>query len=155
MEVWLLSALAADRLREDNRALEALRRSLQLAQVEGVRRPFVTAGGDRLIRLLERIAQVDPGSSQFAAEVLADLRLDVAPPEESVYAEALTDRELSVLRHLPTMMTNTEVAAELYVSINTVKAHLKRIYRKLDVANRREAVHRARELGLIGSPPQE
>jgi LuxR family maltose regulon positive regulatory protein len=154
-EVWLLTALVADRMREDNRALDALRRSLELAQVEGVRRPFVAGGTDRLPRLLERIAQVDPGSSQFAAELLADLRLDTVEPECKVLAEPLTDRELSVLRHLPTMMTNTEVAAELYVSVNTVKAHLKRIYRKLDVVNRREAVHRARELGLISRPGQE
>jgi LuxR family maltose regulon positive regulatory protein len=154
-EVWLLTALVADRMREDNRALDALRRSLELAELEGVRRPFVVLGTDRLPRLLERIAQVDPGSARFAAELLSDLRLDTEEPERTALVEPLTDRELSVLRHLPTMMTNTEIADELYVSVNTVKAHLKRIYRKLEVANRREAVHQARELGLISSPGQE
>jgi LuxR family transcriptional regulator, maltose regulon positive regulatory protein len=54
-----------------------------------------------------------------------------------------------ILRVLPTMMTNTEIASELYVSVNTVKAHLKHIYRKLGVDTRRQAVHRARELGLL------
>ena len=50
---------------------------------------------------------------------------------------------------LPTMLKATEIAVDLYVSVNTVKAHLRSIYRKLDVANRREAVERARELSLL------
>ena len=53
-----------------------------------------------------------------------------------------------MLRYLPTMMTNAEIASELYVSVNTVKAHLKRIYRKLGVVSRRQAA-RARALGLL------
>ena len=55
----------------------------------------------------------------------------------------------AVLRFLPTMMSNQEIAAELFVSVNTVKSHLKAIYRKLDVADRREAVRRARRLELL------
>ncbi|TFE25884.1 LuxR family transcriptional regulator [Frankia sp. B2] len=61
----------------------------------------------------------------------------------------LSDRELAVLSYLPTMLTTTEIAAELFVSVNTVKTHLKSIYRKLDVPRRRDAVHRARELRLL------
>jgi LuxR family maltose regulon positive regulatory protein len=48
------------------------------------------------------------------------------------------------------MMSNQEIAAELFVSVNTVKTHLKAIYRKLDVEDRRGAVRRARELSLLG-----
>jgi LuxR family maltose regulon positive regulatory protein len=48
------------------------------------------------------------------------------------------------------MMSNQEIAAELFVSVNTVKTHLKAIYRKLDVDDRRSAVRRARELTLLG-----
>ena len=58
--------------------------------------------------------------------------------------EPLSPREQAVLRYLPTMMSNQEIASELFVSVNTVKTHLKAIYRKLDVADRREAVRRAR-----------
>ena len=58
--------------------------------------------------------------------------------------DPLTDRELSVLQFLPTMMTNGEIAADLYVSVNTVKAHLKRIFLKLEVTSKRQAVQRAR-----------
>jgi len=62
---------------------------------------------------------------------------------------ALTDRELSVLQYLPSMMTYPEIAAQLFVSVNTVKSHLRHLYAKLEVVNRRQAVLRARELGLL------
>ena len=58
--------------------------------------------------------------------------------------EPLSERERAILRYLPTMMSNAEIASELFVSVNTVKTHLKSIYRKLGAARRREAVERAR-----------
>jgi LuxR family maltose regulon positive regulatory protein len=71
-------------------------------------------------------------------------RNDVAP-----LLEPLSERELAVLRFLPTMMSNAEIASEMFVSVNTVKTHLKHVYRKLDVADRRDAVRRARRLRLL------
>jgi LuxR family maltose regulon positive regulatory protein len=64
--------------------------------------------------------------------------------------DSLSNKERVVLRYLPTMMPNREIAAELFVSVNTVKTHLKSIYRKLHTSSRRETVERARELRLIG-----
>ena len=61
----------------------------------------------------------------------------------------LTDRELSVLRFLPSHLTNAEIASECLMSVNTVKAHLKNIYAKLGVSSRTETVDRARLLGLL------
>jgi LuxR family maltose regulon positive regulatory protein len=66
--------------------------------------------------------------------------------------EPLTDRELVVLRLLPTQLSQGEIAAELYVSVNTVRTHIQGIYRKLGAASRREAVDTAREHGLLGGP---
>ena len=63
--------------------------------------------------------------------------------------EVLTDRETAVLQYLPTLMSNAEIAAGLHLSINTVKSHLKAVYRKLGVEGRRDAVLRGRELELI------
>jgi LuxR family transcriptional regulator, maltose regulon positive regulatory protein len=63
--------------------------------------------------------------------------------------EQLTGREAAVLRFLPTMMSNHEIASELFVSVNTVKTHLRSVYRKLDANDRREAVQRAREMQLL------
>ena len=69
---------------------------------------------------------------------------DVAP-----LAEPLSEAELRVLRHLPTNLRAPEIAAELFVSLNTVRTHMRHIYAKLGVHQRAEAVERARALGLL------
>ncbi len=63
--------------------------------------------------------------------------------------EQLTDRELAVLRYLPTQLSQREIAAELYVSLNTVKTHCSAIFRKLGVTDRASAVQAARDLGVL------
>ena len=71
-------------------------------------------------------------------------------PEARVpVVEPLSEREREVLRHVSGMLTTTEIASEMYVSVNTVKAHLKSINRKLAASHRGEAVRRARQLELI------
>ena len=54
-----------------------------------------------------------------------------------------------MLRYLPTRLTTREIATELYISMNTLKTHLKSIYRKLDATSRGDAVARAKSLGLL------
>lgn len=63
--------------------------------------------------------------------------------------EPLTERELEVLVHVSDMLNTAEVADEMYISVNTVKTHLRNIYRKLATSHRNEAVRRARQLELI------
>ena len=63
--------------------------------------------------------------------------------------ERLSEREREVLRLLSGMLSTAEIATEMYISVNTVKTHLRSIYRKLSAAHRGEAVRRARELELI------
>jgi LuxR family maltose regulon positive regulatory protein len=63
--------------------------------------------------------------------------------------QPLTPREAAVLRLLPTQLSLREIAAELYVSHNTVKSHSRALYRKLDVSTREEAVQTARGSGLL------
>jgi len=74
-----------------------------------------------------------------------------SPPNERdlLVIEPLTEREREVLRHVSGMLNTAEVASEMYISVNTVKTHLRNIYRKLAAAHRSEAVRRARELELI------
>jgi LuxR family transcriptional regulator, maltose regulon positive regulatory protein len=68
-----------------------------------------------------------------------------APPLQDPLSEA----ELRVARFLPSNLKSPEIAAELFVSTNTVRTHLRHIYAKLDAHSRSEAVARARELGLL------
>ncbi len=63
--------------------------------------------------------------------------------------EELSARERDVLMRLAQLMSTEEIAADLYVSVNTVKTHLKGVFRKLGVNRRTDAVRRARELGLL------
>ncbi|MEA5053634.1 MAG: LuxR C-terminal-related transcriptional regulator, partial [Propionicimonas sp.] len=99
--------------------------------------------------LLRRHLVVDGSHREFVEKLLAGVSTERAatsvPP-----VEPLTERERAVLIYLPTMAANIEIADALSISENTVKQHLKSIYRKLGVHNRREAVHAAREHGLLG-----
>jgi LuxR family transcriptional regulator, maltose regulon positive regulatory protein len=90
-------------------------------------------------------------SAGFAGRILErfDTQLphaDAAPDQAEVL---LTDSELAVLRFLPSHLTNQEIAEALFLSINTVKTHLRSAYRKLGVASRRAAIARARRLDLL------
>jgi len=70
-----------------------------------------------------------------------------APPP--LHTEPLTVREQTILRYLQSILSNVEIASELSLSVNTVKTHVRNIYRKLDATRRGDAVRRARELHLL------
>lgn len=74
-----------------------------------------------------------------------------APAGPSCPDEPLTQSETRVLRYLPTHLSAPEIAAELCVSVNTVKAHVRHLYRKLGAHGRHEAVCRARAIGLLAT----
>src|SRR5580658_1869 len=106
--------------------------------------------------LLEVIADDAPGDSDASMLDLArDLGLALAcevanPPGEPAWpGEPLTESETRVLRYLPTYLGVPEIAAELRLSPNTVKTHLRHLYRKLGAHRRQEAVQRARATGLL------
>ncbi len=152
-QAWLTTALAADHERDDLLAMTALECALVAAEPENLRRPFVTLGDSRLAAMLrQRATTSEPGTD--AATAFAASLVDEIDPTGRVsvvitpLVEPLSDRELVVLAHMATHQTNGEIAADLFISINTVKAHARAVYRKLDVPNRREAIRRARELGL-------
>jgi LuxR family maltose regulon positive regulatory protein len=108
--------------------------------------PGARALVERARGLVERFA--DPGSLPALLEQTVRA-LGSAPRRPVEVAAPLTERELAVLRLLPTRLSNREISRELYVSVNTVRTHVQGIYRKLGVATRNEAVARARQLTLI------
>jgi LuxR family maltose regulon positive regulatory protein len=99
--------------------------------------------------LIERFP--DPGSLPALLEQTAQTAQTlVPPPRRRVEAAApLTERELVVLRLLPTRLSTREISRELSVSVHTVRSQVQAIYRKLQASNRSEAVALARGLGLL------
>ena len=142
VEANVLAAVAADRMNRATAALTAITRAVDLAHDAGITRPFLAAG-PRVPALLSRhrhlIARhLDFTNILMAASADDSATVDTAPPP----LEPLTERELAVLSYLPTMLKTGEIAADLFVSANTVKTHQQAIYRKLGVNNRRDAVER-------------
>jgi LuxR family transcriptional regulator, maltose regulon positive regulatory protein len=148
-EAWLIDAIARDEVHDEDGALRALERALDLAEPRGYG-GILARYGAPLRSLLHRHVARGTGHRALAGQLLATLESQPATGRTTtVLLEPLSERELAVLRFLPTMMSNAEIAAEMFVSVNTVKTHLKHVYRKLDVADRRECVKRARELRLL------
>lgn len=150
VEAWLTLSLAANRTRADYLALTALDRALAVAEPAGIRRPFVIQRDPRLDAMLRNRLQVTDGDSHFITSLLKDVgRTDRPLSPRTPPGGPLTDRERIVLTHLATLRTQTEIAALLHISVNTVKSHVRSVLRKLEVTKRRDAVDRARELGLL------
>ncbi len=95
--------------------------------------------------LLEATADDAPGDPDVAGVLALERGLEPAEP--------LTKSEIRVLRCPPTHMGIPEIAAELCLSANTVRTHVNHPYRKLGAHHRREAVQRARAIGLLAAPP--
>ena len=145
----VLRALALRAMGEGDAALTSLERALASAEPEGIRRPFLGAGSGVRELLADHLRRA-VSHRWFASELLRTLdgvdSTRILPVE---LLEPLSARESEVLRFLPTMMSNSDIASELFVSVNTVKTHVKSIYRKLDVTRRQDAVRRARQLHLL------
>jgi LuxR family maltose regulon positive regulatory protein len=154
-EFLALQAVIASRTADEDGARNHLRRALETAQPGRCLRPFLDLGAD-LHRLLESFAD-DPNLAGFVGRILAALTAAapagrLAAPRRAAAPSGfddLTDREAEVLDLLAHRLSNQEIAEHLFISPVTVKRHTSNIYRKLDVNRRRDAVARARALGLL------
>jgi len=164
IEILILQSLAHQTQGNLPAALMALQHALALAEPEGYVRMFLDEGSSMMQRIREASAhKIMPDYSSrllaaFEAEQkwsAGDLLLPdtpaathVSPPALQPLTEALSQRELEILRLLATELSGPEIAHELVISLSTVRTHTKRIYSKLNVNSRRAAVKRAEELDL-------
>ena len=149
IEALLLSSEVADADGGETAAVEAATTAVQLAAGDRILLPFISAG-PRLQGLLHRhpaLTKLWPASLEDTPERWAR-ELPTQQGDDRL-TEALTEREVSILNWLTTTLSMAEIAAELYLSTNTVKTHVAAIYRKLKATNRREAIARGRHLHLI------
>jgi LuxR family maltose regulon positive regulatory protein len=161
IESLLLRARMRDELRGDQAGGATSRsdyvRALELAEPEGIIGVFIEQGPP-VVRTLTDLLQenqlgaVDP---MYVERILVAFSKSQPPatrraarPGPDALIEPLTDRELDVLKLMAEGLTYKEIAARLFISLNTVRFHVKAIYGKLGVNNRTQALARARELGL-------
>ena len=156
IEVLALRALAHHAGGDRPAALETLGRALALAEPEGQVRVFLDEG-EPMGALLRDLAVRRPEWAFLRDLSTPAQRPDVAvpPAPDGARADALVDplseRELDVLRLLAGDLDGPDIARHLVVSLNTIRTHTKHIYAKLGVNNRRAAVRRAYQLGLLAS----
>ncbi len=144
----ITAAVAHRRLGQAEQAADQLAYALTLAEPHGLYRPFLDGGAPVRSALTVLIRPANQGAAT-AARILQ--RFDTKPARTTSQPAVvpLTGSELAVLRFLPSHMTNQEIAEALFLSINTVKTHLRSVYRKLGVTTRRQAIHSAGRLGLL------
>jgi LuxR family maltose regulon positive regulatory protein len=160
---WLLEALLAERADRHPAASDALLTALRGGAPSQQARPFLDAGPDvhAMLAGLRGRAGILEGFLETVRDGIAALQAWQSAPGPAPGAGTtpstgatprggwLTERELDLLRDLPSMMTLGEIATEHGISLNTVKTHVRSIYAKLGAGTRREAIATARGIGLI------
>jgi LuxR family transcriptional regulator, maltose regulon positive regulatory protein len=179
-QAFLLEATARDRLGDRPVAERATEHALALAQPDGMLLPFLLHSAPGLLQRHARHSRSHAGLISQVLNLLAGqepaspvggvggwvrgVRGGGAPPVEAAEPETpghgrggrgliepLSHSEIRVLRYLPTNLTAHEIAGQLYLSVHTVKTHIRHVYSKLGAHGRREAVERARAHGLLPS----
>jgi LuxR family maltose regulon positive regulatory protein len=158
VRVAILEAALCQAQGQIQAALAAIEQALALAQPQGYRRAFLEEGL-AILKLVKSWLQkpgADPQLKKFALEIETASQADAAKAVEGAARIAagresnlLSEREVEVLRLVAGGLSNDDIGRELVVSTNTIKTHLKRIYEKLGVTSRIEAVNAARNNKLL------
>jgi LuxR family transcriptional regulator, maltose regulon positive regulatory protein len=153
LQAWLVEARLSYASGNHARGRRSLASALRLGEREQLRLPFAMER-----TWLRLVLRREPALARAHQQLLGPGQTSpaLAPASRAAPAQAapvivqqLSERERDVLRCMSGMLTTAEIASELHISINTVKTHLKSIYRKLGAAHGREAVRRGRQVGLI------
>jgi LuxR family maltose regulon positive regulatory protein len=153
---WLVQAAESIRTGDSGRSGLCLERALRLAAPEHLRRPFAEAP-PTVRRLLQPTGELMRRHPWLRApERLGSRSLGRSPQPRPglVITTSLTSKEHEVLEYLAELLTTEEIAGTMYVSVNTVRSHVRSILRKLGASRRNEAVRRAWELGLLPARPE-
>lgn len=157
IEILILQSIAMYAQGKLDQSLSALARALSLAEPEGYVRIFIDEGPP-MAELLEKILdmeEVDLGkgkagfSKAYVNRLLLSFRASSLPRTDGGLIDPLSQRELDVLQLVAAGLSNQDIATKLFVSLNTVKTHLKNINSKLNVHSRTQATARAKDLGLL------
>lgn len=157
LEAQMLQALADQAAGEEKRAVENISRVLARAELEGYTRLFLDEGPPMAKLLYKVSTQAGAGLRDEVGRLLAayyqeqpDLHAPLAKVSNvSAAVEPLSKREVEVLRLMADGCANKEIAAQLFISVGTVKRHIVHILQKLDAANRTQAVAIARQLEIV------
>jgi LuxR family transcriptional regulator, maltose regulon positive regulatory protein len=151
-EIGMLQALAHHVRGDLPRALAVLRRSVvETPEPDSYVRLYLDEGDPMLVLLHDAAGASDADVQAQARRILEHARpsLEASTEPQQIPGGTLSDRELQVLRLLDSELTGPEIARELYVTLNTLRTHTKRIFTKLDATTRAAAVRRGHERGLL------
>jgi len=150
-EIFILPLLALtyEKQGRPDEAVAVLEETVNMARTGEFIRPFIEPGRE-LVSPLKRLAEKNIAVA-YIEQILAAFSPPAHPPSSIARTsdDRLTHREVDILEMLAQRLQNKEIAEKLFISTHTVNAHLKSIYRKLDVRNRRQAVIRAKDLGIL------
>ncbi|MBE0669937.1 MAG: winged helix-turn-helix transcriptional regulator [Anaerolineales bacterium] len=146
MELHIVHALMEQEAGKSSVAFKTLERALEIGKTNGYVRVFLDEG-DGMKSLLAQIQK--SRKDDFVADLLSAFGKSVHIDQSSLI-EPLTEREIDVLKLIAEGLSNPEIAEKLFLSVGTVKTHVKHIYGKLNVDDRVKAASKARELKLLG-----
>lgn len=153
---WLVLAYLTEAAARDGpdhtAASAALERALDIAERDGTVLPFLLHPVPDLLERHRRQTSHAALVSEILAMLTGAKRHGAPQDAPGTGFEPLSESEARILRYLPTNLSAPEIANDLYLSVNTVKTHLRHLYAKLGVNRRAEAVERARALGLLAPP---
>lgn len=147
-KIYKLLAVAEENIDKEAVALDAMRQALEIGALVGAKETFLRQGSE-ILNLIIKISITKPTVYLEELSSLITFRLKQRT-EVAIGAKAtLTKREFEILRHLSTGVPISSIANTLHVSQNTMKTHLKNVYRKLEVSGRDDAVVRAKTLYIL------